>query len=489
MNAVSYARISTLGQFEGASLESQLSANQKWAEANGYEIIKEVQEIHSGSELFERPLLNDIRDEIRKGFYQALIVYDVDRLTRNVSHLGVLVSETERFNTRIVFVTGDFEKSPEGMLLLAIRGYLAEAERVKIIERTKRGRQAKARNGTLSYKRKLYGYQLDENGNRYIFEPEAKNVRKMFELYLSGLTLASISNYLNERQILTPKGSVWWAMSIRQILTNPAYAGRTVVFRLIKERRFVEGEKRWKYVKTYEQDWVELPPDTTPAIIEKEIFEQVQTLLTTQKQVKKKNIKHAFLLRGMINCGVCNRKMSTQTAGKYRGYVCVSSQNATVRCGVKICNADKAESLVWSEVLKFMNVKRLQRDLMKAKESLQPKVSEKRRINKSIQKLEREIENLINRAADVSDAIWTQLKIQIANKQQSLTELKVQSSQLVETDIDLSGEKLLQYAIQIQPELSRLGFDEKVEVLKRLGAEVVWDGETVHFNINVQNII
>ena len=130
--AVGYARVSSRSQEDNSSLESQIQAIRAFAAENNIEIKSEVREVFSGASLFDRPLLNQIRDEIRAETYNYLIVYDIDRLSRDMVHLALLLNECERFNTKLKIVQGNYEDTADGRLLFSIKGYLAEAECMKI---------------------------------------------------------------------------------------------------------------------------------------------------------------------------------------------------------------------------------------------------------------------------------------------------------------------------------------------------------------------
>ena len=103
--AVGYARVSSRSQEDNSSLESQIQAIRAFAAENNIEIKSEVREVFSGASLFDRPLLNQIRDEIRAETYNYLIVYDIDRLSRDMVHLALLLNECERFSRRVAAQT------------------------------------------------------------------------------------------------------------------------------------------------------------------------------------------------------------------------------------------------------------------------------------------------------------------------------------------------------------------------------------------------
>lgn len=485
MDVAIYARISTSGQSDGASLETQIEAGREFAAKNDLRVVREVREIFSGSQLFERPRLNECRDNIRSGIYQGLIIYDIDRLSRSVPHLGILIDEFTRYNAKLFFVQSDFENSPEGMLLFSIRGYLAESERLKITERTTRGRIGKAKLGTLSFKRKLFGYYLDDEGKRRILESESETVKFIFSSFLSGKSLRAIAADLNESDIKPPaakENSVWWAYSVAVILKNPAFAGRTVVFRQKRVTHFVKGERVNSTYHTPEESQVELPKGTTPPIVSEKDFLLAQKLLLSNKQSKRGEAKREFLLRGLVTCAVCGRNMSPQVSYKYRYYVCGSKQNPTANCKTKQMPAEKAETLVWAEALKYIkNPNRLAKMLLKAnKKGGGQEKRDTLAITSRVIKVKREISNLVGRAGQVDDEIWIILKEKIAAKQKELAdlvEMEAEAKEKLGSMPPMTENGMAALALKLIPKLNYLSFSDKVEALNMLEVSVNWDGE------------
>jgi site-specific DNA recombinase len=97
-NAVIYARVSTEDQArEGTSLDTQVAACQAEADRLGYRVSRIVREQYSRTELFDRPLLTEVRDSIRAGQVDALLVYCVDRLSGDPIHVGLISQECDRW--------------------------------------------------------------------------------------------------------------------------------------------------------------------------------------------------------------------------------------------------------------------------------------------------------------------------------------------------------------------------------------------------------
>src|SRR5262249_15667042 len=150
-------------------------------------------------------------------------------------HQMVLLEEFARHGVQVVFLNHDpQDQSAEGNLLLQMQGMIAEYERAKILERTRRGRRFAARQGKVSaLSHAPYGYRYGskhegEGEARYDdAEDEARLVRELFQwVGVEGLSLAGVADRLYQQGVITPKGHARWdKATIRGILLNPAYTG------------------------------------------------------------------------------------------------------------------------------------------------------------------------------------------------------------------------------------------------------------------------
>ena len=207
--AAIYARVSTAGQEEdGTSLETQEAACRRYAAEHGY-IVDEAhvyREIHTGTELWERRVLQRAREAVRGREVEAVIAYAIDRLARDPVHLGVVISEAEHAGTDVLFVTEPLDNSPEGQLIRFVRGYAAKVEHEKLKERSLRGIWARARQGKLMPGWKpLYGYRWNADKSAYVEDPTtAPVVRRLFQECLAGRTLRQIAAGLERDGVSTP---------------------------------------------------------------------------------------------------------------------------------------------------------------------------------------------------------------------------------------------------------------------------------------------
>ena len=147
--ALVYARVSTHGQAEdGTSLQTQVEACQRWATQNGYTVVKAITDDVSGSTL-KRAGLDEVRDIVSRKEVQAVIIYKLDRLSRETSHTLTLFAEFKRHGVDLKSATSPIEDTPEGKLLLTMLSAIAEFERTQIGERTRRGKHHRAKEGAV----------------------------------------------------------------------------------------------------------------------------------------------------------------------------------------------------------------------------------------------------------------------------------------------------------------------------------------------------
>src|ERR671925_582996 len=159
--AAIYARVSTEDQGKGFSIPTQIEAGQKLAEREGY-IVSEtsvlVDEGISGTTM-DRPGLRKLRDLVNSKAITAVVVYDPDRLSRNLGHQLLLAEEFERAGVKLLIVSHPMEQGPEGWLFFQMRGALAEYERAKTLERLKRGLIGRAKAGCPNGGNVAFGYR------------------------------------------------------------------------------------------------------------------------------------------------------------------------------------------------------------------------------------------------------------------------------------------------------------------------------------------
>ena len=361
MNTIAvYCRVSSEGQErEGTSLQTQLEACLRYCRDKGYDARYRFTETYSGLVL-ERPALNELRELVRNDRIEAVIAFSLDRISRDPSHGVILSLEMEKHGVKLETVTEDTDNSELGKLISYIRGFASKLEAAQIRERTLRGRRARAKEGRVSGGFHItYGYDYipvnqKNGGRRVVNEIEARWVRQIFQwLVDGGLATGAIRDRLAAAGAPTKTGKPWHRGTVIAIAKNPAYAGKTYAF------TSANGRARRKP----REEWIELP-DVTPPIISQEVFDAAQKQLQVNSAGALRNTKREYLLRGHVRCRRCGHAYVGGVHGRKKAdgsytriYTCCARTRDRLpeqRCGNKIWNAHRLETLVWTKLEEYM---------------------------------------------------------------------------------------------------------------------------------------
>ena len=364
--AAIYTRVSTSDQVKGTSLDGQVEACQDYASQNGYTVIKVVREDASGARL-DRPKLGEIRDMATRREIQAVIVFDPDRLSRSMAHTMLLCDEFERTEAPVLFVNAPREDTPEGRMLFGMRSLFAEYERTKILERTRRGKERRVREGkVIRTKYAPYGYTYDpDRQTLMVNETTAQYIRLMYEWVAhEGLTLQKVAKQLNDLGVPTPGGARYWAgPCVSHLIRSDVYKGRWYY----NKHKPVQAKYHLKDVsrerKTHKTSQTRKPRSEwigvdVPSIVSEHLHSEVQLKLQANKQFSRRNSKKPYLLSGLLFCKLCGRRLTGITILKqYVYYKCPGRTEAPsnmphLRCTVPFVRADLIEAKLWDEVVR-----------------------------------------------------------------------------------------------------------------------------------------
>src|SRR6202046_1336259 len=186
--AAIYARVSSDKQREENTIASQTAALIAFAGDPQLEGPREwifEDDGYSGASLI-RPGLERVRDLAAEGLIQAVLVYAPDRLSRRYAHQILLIEELARAGVETLFIRSPRATTAEDQLLLQFQGMIAEYQRAQILERSRRGKRHRARQGQVNVLSGApYGYRYvrksDDAAARYeIIHAEADIVRVVY---------------------------------------------------------------------------------------------------------------------------------------------------------------------------------------------------------------------------------------------------------------------------------------------------------------------
>ena len=142
-----------------------------------------------------------------KGFIKNVLIFKIDRLTRNTADLIYLINLFNEYNCAFNSLCESIDtQTPSGRMFIKIIGIFAEFERENIVERTKLGFERKVKEGySLCTRTASYGYDKYAGDKiQKINEKEAVIVREVFDMFVHhGTSFLDIAKNLNERHIPT----------------------------------------------------------------------------------------------------------------------------------------------------------------------------------------------------------------------------------------------------------------------------------------------
>src|SRR3989338_3514395 len=180
-----YARVSTSAQEEQQTIQNQVNSLQEFAKKNSYTIVEEYTDDGWSGDILARPSLDKLRQDAKSKVWEAVLIYDPDRLARRYSYQELVMDELREAGVEIMFITVSAPKNSEDKILHGVRGLFAEYERAKITERFRLGKLRKVKEGHILVSEALYGYryipkQDSVHGYYEINEEEARVVRMIF---------------------------------------------------------------------------------------------------------------------------------------------------------------------------------------------------------------------------------------------------------------------------------------------------------------------
>jgi site-specific DNA recombinase len=200
-SAVIYARVSWETQREGYSLQTQIEAGYAYAAQHNYKILAEFSDDYTGASL-DRPSLDQLREFVSENHVDVLLVYEVDRFARSLIYFMLLEEEFRRYGVKIEYINDQYGDTEEGQVNKQIHAMLAEYERKKLAERSKRGLRGKAKSGYVNVgSRPPYGYLVRTESHKQwlvIDDEEAGIVALVFNGTPSGITAI---NYWRSMQL------------------------------------------------------------------------------------------------------------------------------------------------------------------------------------------------------------------------------------------------------------------------------------------------
>ena len=296
--AVLYARFSCSKQRE-ASIEDQLRVCRDWCAREGYAIVAEYCDHAISGRTDDRPEFQ--RMIANAGESDIVLVYMMDRFSRDPFDAPIYKRELQRHGVRLVSALEAIPDSPEGIIYEKLLEGLAACESRKTSIRVRRGMEGNALKCKVNGVR-CYGYRKGADGRYEIDPDEAEIVREVFRRRVLGETCTSIARDLRERGVRSRSGKPCCYTMVHKMLRNDKY----------------RGIYSWGGITVR---------DGMPRIVEEDLFMRAQGV--QGKKQRKSEEWGEFALSGRIICAACGRNMRGVSGRgskgvKYEYYSCGS---------------------------------------------------------------------------------------------------------------------------------------------------------------------
>gem|GEM_PF-421398 len=513
--ALLYLRVSTDEQKEnGYGLTSQFYECIEYDGRLGYEIVGEksykleggklvessdkdatpvyIEEYSGFSPFGDRPVGKAVMAMLKNRQADAIIVARVDRIARD--------SLEARIAARIWIKAGiELHTASKGRItddndiVFLVETWQGQEDYTKIVKNLRDGRNSKVRGGkVLGTNRAPYGYQFVQDKNNdtvglQTYEVQAGIVRLIFTWYVKErLTMYAIARKLEEMKIPTPGGEryasrgargIWSYVTVATLLLNETYAGK------------------WHYGNRRGKLQIRMPQSEhiivdVPAIVDRSTWTAAQEIRAMNKKNARRNAKHDYLFRGIIECGCGVRMSGRLPEGNIgRNYICNRRQLTKPSCHEPTVSAEAIEGQVWAGLKKII----VDREKMGHELNLAQarELSEREPKRDEVEAVDATIANTEKQAADLARALRqidpdqsednivaknlrqdvkrtnAQYKEQVKRRDELLTELRAQ----ILTDETIGN--MMQYADDVRAGIEEADFAKKRYLLERLKVGVI----------------
>jgi len=300
-----YCRVSTEQDDQLNSLENQkqyfekyISDNVDWQFCGLY-----VDEGISGTSAEKRTEFMRMVADAEAHKFDLLLTKEISRFARNTLDSIYYTRKLKGLGVGVVFMNDNINTlDADAELRLTIMSSIAQEESRKTSERVRWGQRRQMEKGVV-FGGSVFGYHL-EKGKLTINEDEAKTVRLIFDLYLSGMGAHRVTKELESMGIPAPSGDTQWKHStLLRILKNEKYVG------VLKQKKQITTDflSHKRKINEGEENYITIENNHAP-IVDKEIFDKTQKELVRRKTVtiEKGRYSNRHVWSGKIKCAYCN---------------------------------------------------------------------------------------------------------------------------------------------------------------------------------------
>ncbi|MDE6504773.1 MAG: recombinase family protein [Clostridia bacterium] len=364
---------------ESESISSQKAILEKFVAENPSISLYDyyIDDGFSGTD-FERPAFRRMIADVTARKINCVIVKDLSRFGRNYIEAGKYIETVfPLFSVRFISVNDNIDgtENPASLnsVIVPFKNIINDEYCRDISMKVRSALDIRRRQGKFIGSFAPYGYKKDLNDHNKLVvdDTAAQTVRFIFEKFLQGCGIMSITRILNERGVKNPSaykaekgyncraagntaGGLWCDSTVRRILTNELYIGN-----LIQKKNEVISYKIHRTKPVNEKNRITVE-NTHEAIISKTDFEKVKSLLKRDTRTSPKDTELS-VFAGFIKCADCGHAMQKRTVKQpykiYDYYVCPTYRKSRGKdCTKHAIRVDTLEETVLVFLNKYISI-------------------------------------------------------------------------------------------------------------------------------------
>lgn len=479
-----------------------------------------------------RPAFKRMIAQIERGEFKVLVVYRLDRVSRNVGDFSGLIEKLSRRDMIFVSIREQFDTAtPMGRAMMYIASVFAQLERETIAERIRDNMHELAKTGRWLGGNTPTGYcsesvksvtvdgKTKKSCKLKLIPEEGDTVKLIFELFIRTGSLTLTEAELIQRRIMTKRGNHFTRFSIKAILQNPVYMiADDEAYEFFKQKdadlfstredfdadhgiiayNRTDQEKGKATVYNPVSEWI-VSVGRHQGIIPGKVWVGVQENLERNKSTSfRRPRRNEALLTGILFCSCGNRMYPKLTNGKTADgyatytYVCkMKERSKKALCNKRNVNGNTLDLAIMQRIKQLADetsdfVKQLEKGKAFYTGNCKQHAQKLSAMKKEKALREKKIGALIDTLAALEDqsvgesilARINQINTEIDQISQNIDEMVRLAAEPVLSSTEIDG--LCQRLSVFQNVVDDMHYEQKRVAVQNIVRRVIWDGENAH---------
>ncbi|QGQ47255.1 recombinase family protein [Metabacillus sediminilitoris] len=401
----------------------------KWS----YEVFEEVA---SSSTIEKREEMVKLIKRIEQYHFDAVVVMDIDRLSRNEFDQSDI--------KRLLFNTGTFIVTPyrlydlrsdDDSLLLGITGLIASQEYKMILKRMQRGKMFAQKQGHWTNGKPPLAYDKDVKTKKLVPNKHAEDVRFIFNEVVGGTTIPAIVEQLKTMGVKTKEGKPFHYNAIVRLINNECYKGTLISNRGIGKNEGIKPKEEWIVINNCHE-----------AIVDENVWEKANKIVNEYSFKAPRSKNRIYPTSNLIYCGQC---------GKLQG---CNNHKRLGKIYIKVCKCGN-RTFYYNPILKLIKekVQTHKETILEAIQGIEEGSEEDnteykiKHLTKQIEKVQKALEN-INILFEEGEIDLLTYKERKAKRQTELKEIEKEIQEVHQNDVSVK----------------KVGLQEQLKIIERL---------------------